>query len=150
MRLCPSAAVIALLAAASAFPQAAPTAPPGDNPTNPNVFMGKLPKVDKSKLRDLKGFVKDESDNPIEGAIVSLKDLRTGKIQSFRTPPDGSYLFYDLNIDLNYEITAKADDAAPPVTKKLTKYDTRKKPVLNFQLERKKAAMRSAASIRLS
>jgi hypothetical protein len=128
------------LFAGLAFGQAAPTAPPGDNPTNQNVYMGKLPKIDKSKLRDLKGLVKDDNGNPIDGAIVSLKDLKTGKIQSFRTQKDGSYLFYDLNIDLDYELTAKFDGAAGPVTKKLTKYDNRKRPTLDFQLEKKKAA----------
>ena len=129
----------ALAFAALAFGQAAPTPPPNDKPTTQNVYMGKLPKVDKSKLRDLKGVVKDDSGNPVDGAIVSLKDLKTGKVQSFRTKQDGAYLFYDLNIDLDYELTAKCDTAAP-VTKKLTKYDTRKQPTLNFQLEKKKTA----------
>ena len=128
-----------VLATGLAFGQAAPSAPPNDNPQKQNVYMGRLPKVDKSKLRDLKGIVRDESGTPVEGAIVSLKDLKTGKIQSFRTKQDGSYLFYDLNIDLDYELSAKSDGAAATVTKKLTKYDTRKAPTLNFELERKKS-----------
>ncbi len=131
---------ILLFAAELAFGQAAPTAPPNDNPTNQNVYIGKLPKVDKSKLRDLRGVVKDDTDNPVENAIVSLKDMKTGRVQSFTTKQDGTYLFYDLNIDLDYQLTARADKAIAPVTKKLTKYDTRKKPTLNFELSIKKAA----------
>lgn len=131
---------LVFLLAGLAFGQAAPTSPPGDNPTNQNVYMGKLPKVDKSKLRDLKGLVRDDAGNPLDGAIVSLKDLKTGKIQSFRTKQDGSYLFYDLNIDLDYELTAKYDGASGPVTKRLTKYDNRKHPTLDFNLEKKKSA----------
>lgn len=129
-----------VLAAELAFGQASPTAPPSDNPTNQNVYMGKLPKVDKSKLRDLRGVVKDDADSPVENAIVALKNMKTGRVQSFTTKQDGSYLFYDLNIDLDYELTARADKAVAPVTKRLTKYDTRKKPTLNFELSLKKAA----------
>lgn len=132
--------LLLMVSGIAAYGQASPSAPPGDNPTNPNVYMGKLPKVDKSRLRDIKGVVKDDKDLPVDGAIVSLKDLRTGKIVSFRTKQDGLYLFYDLNMDLDYELTAKSDRADGTVTKKLTKYDTRKKPTLNFNLEPKKPA----------
>ena len=131
---------VMILAAGTVAGQALPSAPPGDNPTNTNVYMGRLPKVDKSKLRDIKGVVKDESGNAIEGAIVQLKDVKTGRIQSYRTKADGAYLFYDLNIDLDYEVTAKSDDRGTPLTKKLLRYDTRKKPVLNFDLAAKKPA----------
>lgn len=131
-------ALLTIVSCLAAYGQAAPTTPPGDSPTNPNVYMGKLPKVDKSRQRDIKGVVKDDKDVPIDGAIVSLKDLKTGKIVSFRTKQDGLYLFYDLNMDLDYELTASWDRAAGTVTKKLTKYDTRKKPTLNFSLETKK------------
>ena len=129
--------LLLLFVSGLAFGQALPSAPPGDNPTNPNVYMGKLPKIDKSKLRDIKGVVKNEADQPVEGAIVQLKDLKTGRIQSFRTKTDGTYLFYDLNMDLDYELTAKTD-ATSAQTKRLTKYDTRKQPTLNFALEKKK------------
>ena len=42
-------------------------------------------------------------------------------------------------MDLDYELTAKTDSMAPQ-TKRLTKYDTRKQPTLNFQLEKTKPA----------
>jgi hypothetical protein len=126
-----------LAAAQLAFSQASPAPTPNENPEKPNVYMGKLPKVDKSRQRDLKGFVRDDHDNPLDGAIVSLKDLKTGKIVSFRTKQDGAYLFYDLDMDQDYELTTKADGTAAPVVKKFSKYDTRKKPVLNFELAKK-------------
>jgi hypothetical protein len=124
-------------AAQLAFSQASPAPTPNENPAKPNVYMGKLPKVDKSRQRDLKGFVRDDRDNPVDGAIVSLKDLKTGKIVSFRTKQDGSYLFYDLDMDQDYELTAKSDNAVSPVVKRFSKYDTRKQPVLNFELAKK-------------
>jgi len=111
------------------------------DPNNkPNVFFGSTPKVDKSRLRDLKGLVKDDAEKPVGGAIVLLKDLKTGKVIEFVTKPDGAYLFYDLNMDLDYELTAKGDGFTAPVKKKLSKYDSRKPAVLNFELERKKPA----------
>jgi hypothetical protein len=82
--------------------------------------------------------IKDDAGNPLEGAIVQLKDVKTGRIQSYRTKENGLYLFYDLNIELDYELTAKSDVTAEQITKKLTRYDTRKQPTLNFDLTRKK------------
>ena len=106
----------------------------------PNVFFGKEPKVDKSRLRDLKGVVKDDANQPVESAIVQLKDLKSGKVVEFVTKKDGAYLFYDTNMDIDYELTATRDGFSAPVKKKVTKYDSRKPAVLNFELERKKAA----------
>src|SRR5215469_13915443 len=91
------------LAAFSAYPQATPTAPPNTNTTT--VVPRINPKADKSRLRDLKGTVKDESDAPVEGAIVKLKNGDSGKVVEFITRKDGAYLFYDLNMDTDYDLT---------------------------------------------
>jgi hypothetical protein len=108
---------------------------PGDKP---NVFLQKEPKVDKSRLRDLKGIAKDETGQTLDGVIVQLKDLSSGKIVDFRTHEDGRYLFYDLNMDQNYEVRVLKDGYETPPIKKLTKYDTRKPAILDFELQRKK------------
>lgn len=129
--------IAAVWMAGTALALAQSTPEPGDKP---NVFFGKTPKVDKSRLRDLKGLVKDDADKPVEGVIVLLKDLKTGKVVEFVTKPDGAYLFYDLNMDIDYELTAKGDGFTAAVTKKLSKYDSRKPAMLNFELERKKPA----------
>jgi hypothetical protein len=106
----------------------------------PNVFLQKEPKVDKSRLRDLKGIAKDEAGQTLDGVIVQLKDLRTGKIVDFRTHEDGRYLFYDLNMDQDYEVRVMKDGFENPPMKKLTKYDTRKPAILDFELQHKKAS----------
>jgi hypothetical protein len=113
------------------------TSLPGDKP---NVFLQKEPKVDKSRLRDLKGVAKDENGQPLDGVIVQLKDLGTGKIVDFRTHEDGKYLFYDLNMDQNYEVRAIKDGFESPAMRRLTKYDTRKPAILDFELQHKKAS----------
>jgi hypothetical protein len=126
-----------LWAAASASAQSAPE--PNDKP---NVFLQnqKEPKPDKSRLRDLKGIVNDEKGQPLDGAIVQLKDLRSGKIVDFRTQENGRYLFYDLNMDLDYELRVIKDGFESSAMKKLTKYDTRKPATLDFELQHKKAS----------
>ena len=129
--------IAALLMAGTGLALAQSTPDPNNKP---NVFFGSTPKVDKSRLRDLKGQVKDDVDKPVEGAIVLLKDLKTGKVVEFVTKADGAYLFYDLNMDVDYELTAKGDSFTAAVKKKLSKYDSRKPALLNFELERKKPA----------
>src|SRR5260370_20466348 len=130
-------AIIVILMAETGLVVAQSTPDPNNKP---NVFFGSTPKVDKSRLRDLKGLVKDDADKPVEGAIVLLKDLKTGKVVQFITKPDGAYLFYDLNMDQDYELTANREGFSASVTKKLSKYDSRKPAILNFELERKKPA----------
>ena len=129
-----SALLVSFVGAGCLFAQAQQD--PGNKP---NVFFGKTPPVDKSRLRDLKGVVKDDAGAALEGAIIALKDLKTGKVVEFITKQDGAYLFYDLNMDIDYELTARHEGFAAPVKKKLTKYDSRKPAVLNFELERKKS-----------
>jgi hypothetical protein len=123
------------LSAASGFAQSSSV--PSDKP---NVFLQKEPKVDKSRLRDLKGIAKDEGGQTLDGVIVQLKDLKSGKIVDFRTHEDGRYLFYDLNMDQNYEVRVMKEGFENPPMKKLTKYDTRKPAILDFELQRKKAS----------
>src|SRR5580704_8874803 len=134
MTICKLFFILPLLLLAVDSARAQSTAEPNDKP---NVFLQKEPKVDKSRLRDLNGVVKDQADAPLDGAIVQLKDLKSGKIVNFRTKEDGKYLFYDLNMDQNYEVRVIKDGFDDPGMKKLTKYDTRKPATLNFEMQRK-------------
>jgi Carboxypeptidase regulatory-like domain len=87
-----------------------------------------------SKQRTIVGTVKDQADNPVVGAIVQLKDLRTSKMIDFATKDDGKFAFRELRLDVNYELVAKRGDLVAP-TKKVTIYDTRNQVILNFKLE---------------
>jgi hypothetical protein len=102
----------------------------------PNTSYGNdRPKSSKpSKLRTIQGMVKDAADNPVPGAIVQIKDLRTSKIVDFATKDDGKFAFHELRLDVNYELLAKRGDLATPV-KKVTPYDTRNEVIINFKLE---------------
>ena len=134
MSLLKSLFVLSCVLAASVSVCAQSTQQPNDKP---NVFLQREPKVDKSRLRDLKGIVKDELNNPIDGAIIQLKDLKSGKIVDFRTKEDGKFLFYDLNMDLDYEVRVLKDGFEAQPIKKLTRFDTRKPATMIFELQRK-------------
>jgi hypothetical protein len=92
-----------------------------------------------SQQRTIVGTVKDQQDNPVSGAIVQLKDLRTSKVIDFATKDDGKFAFRELRLDVNYELVAKRGDLVAP-TKKVTIYDTRNQVLLNFKLGPPEAA----------
>src|SRR5579884_3853079 len=125
--------LVLLAGCSSVLAQATPPALPTEKPA---TFDGKRnPKEDKSRLRELTGIVKDEAGNPIEGAVVRMKDTKTGRVIDYITKSDGAYQFHELDMDIDYELTAQRkgyDDAA----KKLSKYDSRKPATLNFELQR--------------
>jgi hypothetical protein len=75
----------------------------------------------------------------VEGAVVKLKNSRTGKVVEYITKKDGTYLFYDLNMDTDYDLTVVRDGFVD-AKKTLSKYDSRKPATLNVQIERKKTA----------
>jgi hypothetical protein len=108
----------------------------GDPTKHPEAVYGNdMPKNTKpSQLRTIQGTVKDQADNPVSGAIVQLKNLRTSKVLDFATKEDGKFAFRELRLDVNYELVAKRGDLAAPV-KKVTIYDTRNQVILNFKLE---------------
>ncbi len=105
-----------------------------DSSDRSNVFLSNEEKPPKpSEARNISGLVRDQYDNPIRGAIVQLKDMKTSKVIDFPTKDDGKFAFHDLRMDIDYELTAKHDGIAS--LKKVSIYDTRKNVVLTFKLE---------------
>jgi len=101
----------------------------------PSVFLDNKGKPLKpSSARTIDGMVRDAADNPIAGAIVQLKDLKTSKVVDFATKDDGKFAFRELSMEVNYELTAKHDGITSPV-RKVTPYDTRHEVILTFRLE---------------
>jgi hypothetical protein len=106
-----------------------------DRSNKPSVVVENREKPKKdSPYRTIQGFVKDQADNPLAGAIVQLKDTKTSKIIDFATKDDGRFAFRDLSMEINYELLAKRGDLATPV-RKVSIYDTRKDVIINFTLE---------------
>jgi Carboxypeptidase regulatory-like domain len=127
-------AVVSSLAATSIAAQN-----PIPNQPNPPFFGGDKGKKEKGTTRPVHGVVKDNTGSAIAQAIVELKNVRTGKKIETVTRPDGTYRFDELNIKDDYELRASHDQLVSPV-KKLSLYDSRKDPVINFDLEVKKDA----------
>lgn len=105
------------------------------DPSNkPHVFLENRAKPGKpSTMRVINGTVKDQADNPIRGAIVQLKDMKTSKVIDFATKEDGKFVFRELSMDIDYQVTARNGSAAE--MKKVSPYDSRHEVVLTFRLE---------------
>jgi hypothetical protein len=91
---------------------------------------------EEASQRSVTGMITGVDDKPAVGAVVQLKDMRTLQIRSFITQTDGTYHFYELKNDIDYQLTARSGEAAGPM-KTLSVFDTRKEAILNFKLEAK-------------
>jgi protocatechuate 3,4-dioxygenase beta subunit len=94
------------------------------------------PKKGEPNVRSVQGTVTDASDNPVNGAVVQLKNTKTLQIRSFITKEDGSYYFNGLSSDVDYELRADSQGASSP-TKTLSSFDSRKAATINLKLNKK-------------
>jgi hypothetical protein len=87
--------------------------------------------------RSVQGTVTIADDSPVDGAVVQLKNTKTLQIRSFITKEDGTYHFYDLSPDIDYELKADYQGASSNA-KTLSSFDSRKQTILNLKLNPKK------------
>ena len=87
-------------------------------------------------LRTVQGTVTDGTDNPVDGAIVQLKNTKTLQIRSFVTQEHGAYYFHGLSPNVDYELRADYQGASSP-TKTVSSFDSRKEVAINLKLEKK-------------
>lgn len=120
-------------AALSAFAQT-PQKPP-DSP--PPFFKGDKDKDHDPNGRLVEGWVKDETDTVVEGAVVKLKNTKTLQMRSFITKTDGKFRFGALRMDTDYEVKADFKNLSSP-QKTISVFDSRKQVVINLKLESKK------------
>ena len=93
-----------------------------------------VPAAAQSSARTLQGKVLSNSDKPLSGAIVYLKDDRTNSIRSFISTSDGSYHFGQLSRDTDYQVWARYQNDKSD-TKGISSYDSRDKVVINFRIK---------------
>jgi hypothetical protein len=89
-----------------------------------------------NKTRSIVGTVVDDHGSPVPHAIVLLKDLKTLQIRSYIAQQDGSYHFYDLSSDINYQLRAEADGLTSP-QKTVSVFNSHKIVKLNLKLKKK-------------
>ena len=89
-----------------------------------------------SPTRSVEGAVSTTDDSAAVGAVVQLKNMKTLQIRSFITKEDGTYHFFELSPDVDYELKADFQGASSG-SKTLSSFDSRKKAVINLKLNKK-------------
>lgn len=79
----------------------------------------------------------DAKGAPIPGAIVLLRDTKTLQIRSYIAGRDGTYHFFGLNTDVNYELRAETNEMTSP-SKLVSVFNSRKLVKLNLKVKDKK------------
>jgi hypothetical protein len=111
---------------------------------DPGFFKGdKNKKGEDENTRSVIGVVRNDRDDPVEGAIVQIKDTKSLRVRSFITKADGRYQFHGLSTNVDYELRARHRSQESP-EKTLSVFDDRKEAVLNLKLEPAKADEKAA------
>jgi Carboxypeptidase regulatory-like domain len=125
MRFLLSALLIPVSAAAlqtQVTPPAVP--PPGQTHIPPNT-------------RVIEGVVKDAQGAIVPGAVVLLKDTNSLQMRSYIAQQDGTYHFFGLSTDINYEVRAESKNMTSP-TKRVSVFDSHKRIKVDLKLKKKK------------
>src|SRR6516162_8283888 len=83
--------------------------------------------------RSLIGRVFIGDDQPVQKAVVYLKNTKTLAVRSYITEPDGSYRFPALSPNVDYEIFAEFEGAHSD-TKTLSAFDSRKQANITLRI----------------
>jgi hypothetical protein len=95
--------------------------------------LGSTPKKTKPTSKMLSGTVQDKDDQPIAGAVVYLKNMKTLSVKSFFAQQDGTYRFPQLALNTDYEIYAEKDGKKSNA-KTISQFDDRSSPTVNLQI----------------
>lgn len=94
-------------------------------------------KNEDAKVRSVQGVVTNVQGQPVNGAVVQLKNTKSLQIRSFITQDKGAYYFHGLSTDVDYELRADYGDTSSG-SKTLSSFDSRKLAVMNLKLSAKK------------
>ena len=90
----------------------------------------------QGESRTLTGRVLNGRDEPLQKAIVYLKNTKTLAIKSYISEADGSYRFPGLAANVDYEVYAEHEGARSD-TKTLSGFDSRKQANINLKIKSK-------------
>ena len=90
-----------------------------------------------ASTRSVKGLVTDQSEEPLVGAVVQLKNTRTLQVKSFITQAQGSYYFHGLDTSTDYELKARYKQASSR-TRTVSSLDGRTELIYNFKVKLEK------------
>ena len=66
-------------------------------------------KEKKITERTVTGVVNDAEGNPVPGAVVQLKNMKTLAVRSFITREKGDFVFNGLSMDVDWEFKAESN-----------------------------------------
>jgi hypothetical protein len=101
----------------------------------PGAFAQKKKGDDTGNVRSVQGVVTGADDQPVDGAVVQIKNTKTLQIRSFITKDHGAYYFNGLSPDVDYELKADYHGASSP-SRTLSSFDSRKKAIINLRLSK--------------
>ena len=84
--------------------------------------------------RSVSGVVTNESGEPVPGAIVQLKNMKTLQVRSFIAKDKGEYYFNGLSTDIDYEFRAEWNGKSSN-TRTLSSFDSHTTLIFNLQLK---------------
>ena len=84
--------------------------------------------------RSLAGQVFNRQDQPLQKAIVYLKNTKSLILKTYITDSDGGYRFSGLSPNIDYEVYAEFNGARSD-TKTLSAFDTRKQVSITLRLK---------------
>jgi hypothetical protein len=85
-------------------------------------------------FRVVSGFVSDANANPVDGATVFLKDLKSKNIRSFTSAEKGHFRFASVNMAVDHELWAEKDGKKSAV-KSISTWDARKEIEVELKLK---------------
>jgi protocatechuate 3,4-dioxygenase beta subunit len=89
----------------------------------------------EATMRVLQGTVTDNKDQPVVGAVVQLKNVRTLQMRSYISKANGEYHFSSLKMDDDYEVEARNNDMNSG-SKKISIFDNRKIVIQNLKTDK--------------
>ena len=88
----------------------------------------------QNEARTLTGRVVDDREQPLQKAIVYLKNTKNLSIKTYISEPDGSFRFSGLASNIDYEVYAEHEGARSD-TKTLSSFDSRKQFNITLRLK---------------
>ena len=88
----------------------------------------------QDRNRTLVGIVFGSGEQPLQKAIVYLKNTKTLGVTTYISDPDGSYRFPALSPNVDYEVHAEYKGAHSD-TKTLSAFDNRKQAKINLHIK---------------
>ena len=90
----------------------------------------------QGEARTLVGHVLDDREQPLQKAIVYLKNTKTLAIKTYISEPDGTFRFSGLASNIDYEVYAEHEGARSD-TRTLSGFDSRRQVNMTLKIKGK-------------